>query len=101
MLTTVTGTQRALLPVTYDLQPSRYNPWPLQLQLIWLWCRQHAMIKSLNQSVGYRVVLAIEITKATMNLTEWTGDPCLPTSHPWVKCSQGNQELAAPEIIEV
>lgn len=48
-----------------------------------------------------RDVLAIEITKATMNLTEWTGDPCLPTSHPWVKCSQGNQELAAPEIIEV
>jgi hypothetical protein len=22
-----------------------------------------------------------------MNLTDWTGDPCVPVPHPWVTCS--------------
>jgi hypothetical protein len=31
--------------------------------------------------------LAIEEIKSQMNLTEWTGDPCLPVPHSWVTCS--------------
>ncbi len=33
------------------------------------------------------VALAIEEIKLQMNLTEWTGDPCLPVPHSWVTCS--------------
>ncbi|CAN5975966.1 unnamed protein product [Sphagnum jensenii] len=30
---------------------------------------------------------AIEEIKSSMNLTDWTGDPCVPVPHPWVTCS--------------
>ena len=43
------------------------------------------------------VVLAIEDIKATLNFTEWSGDPCLPSPHPWVVCSTS----APPEITAV
>ncbi|KAH9530805.1 hypothetical protein CY35_19G003400 [Sphagnum magellanicum] len=28
--------------------------------------------------------IAIEEIKSSMNLTDWTGDPCVPVPHPWV-----------------
>ncbi|CAK9869270.1 unnamed protein product [Sphagnum jensenii] len=31
--------------------------------------------------------IAIEEIKSSMNLTDWTGDPCVPVPHPWVTCS--------------
>ncbi|KAH9530799.1 hypothetical protein CY35_19G003100 [Sphagnum magellanicum] len=31
--------------------------------------------------------IAIEEIKLSMNLTDWTGDPCVPVPHPWVTCS--------------
>jgi hypothetical protein len=31
--------------------------------------------------------LVIEEIKSQMNLSEWTGDPCLPVPHSWVTCS--------------
>ncbi|CAK9213835.1 unnamed protein product, partial [Sphagnum troendelagicum] len=31
--------------------------------------------------------IAIEEIKSGMNLTDWTGDPCVPVPHPWVACS--------------
>lgn len=43
------------------------------------------------------VVLAIEDIKASLNFTEWSGDPCLPNPHPWVVCSTS----APPEITAV
>ncbi|CAK9869314.1 unnamed protein product [Sphagnum jensenii] len=30
--------------------------------------------------------IAIEEIKSSMNLTDWTGDPCVPVPHPWVTC---------------
>ncbi|KAG0614721.1 hypothetical protein M758_6G198900 [Ceratodon purpureus] len=48
-----------------------------------------------------RDVLAIENIKATMNLTEWTGDPCLPYPHPWVQCNTSGTVLTPPKIVAV
>ncbi|CAK9266714.1 unnamed protein product [Sphagnum jensenii] len=31
--------------------------------------------------------IAIEEIKSSMNLTDWTGDPCVPVPYPWVTCS--------------
>ncbi|CAK9266671.1 unnamed protein product, partial [Sphagnum jensenii] len=31
--------------------------------------------------------IAIEEIKSSMNLTDWTGDPCVPVPHTWVTCS--------------
>ncbi|CAK9212174.1 unnamed protein product [Sphagnum troendelagicum] len=31
--------------------------------------------------------IAIEEIKSSMNLTDWTGDPCIPVPYPWVTCS--------------
>ncbi|CAM6069234.1 unnamed protein product [Sphagnum tenellum] len=31
--------------------------------------------------------IAIEEIKSSMNLNDWTGDPCVPVPHPWVTCS--------------
>ena len=30
---------------------------------------------------------AIEAIKMDMNLTEWTGDPCVPVPHNWLNCT--------------
>ncbi|CAM6065270.1 unnamed protein product [Sphagnum tenellum] len=44
--------------------------------------------------------LAIEEIKLNhSNLANWTGDPCVPTPHPWVTCSTSNS--TAPIITEV
>ncbi|CAK9212198.1 unnamed protein product [Sphagnum troendelagicum] len=32
--------------------------------------------------------IAIEEIKSSMNLTDWTGDPCVPVPYPWVTCSR-------------
>ncbi|KAH8931031.1 hypothetical protein BDL97_19G000800 [Sphagnum fallax] len=32
--------------------------------------------------------IAIEEIKSSMNLTDWTGDPCVPVPHTWVTCSR-------------
>ncbi|KAH8936949.1 hypothetical protein BDL97_17G112500 [Sphagnum fallax] len=31
--------------------------------------------------------IAIEEIKSSTNLTDWTGDPCVPVPYPWVTCS--------------
>ncbi|CAK9213890.1 unnamed protein product [Sphagnum troendelagicum] len=41
------------------------------------------MAKMTNNQDG----IAIEEIKSSMNLTDWTGDPCVPVPHPWVTCS--------------
>ncbi|KAH9532386.1 hypothetical protein CY35_19G090500 [Sphagnum magellanicum] len=44
--------------------------------------------------------LAIEEIKLSYsNLANWTGDPCVPTPHPWVTCSTSSS--TAPIITEV
>ncbi|CAK9213741.1 unnamed protein product [Sphagnum troendelagicum] len=44
-------------------------------------------------------VLAIENIKLSYtNLANWTGDPCVPTPHPWVTCSTSD---TAPIITQV
>ncbi|CAK9267603.1 unnamed protein product [Sphagnum jensenii] len=44
--------------------------------------------------------LAIEEIKLSQsNLANWTGDPCVPTPHPWVTCSTSGS--TAPIITEV
>jgi hypothetical protein len=43
--------------------------------------------------------IAIEEIKSTMNLTDWTGDPCVPVPHPWVICSTDmNSVLSIPAV---
>jgi hypothetical protein len=47
-----------------------------------------------------RAALAIEEIKLShSNLANWTGDPCVPTPHPWVTCSTSGS--TAPIITEV
>jgi hypothetical protein len=43
--------------------------------------------------------LAIEEIKLSYNLTDWTGDPCVPIPHAWIACSFGSNSV--PSIIEV
>jgi hypothetical protein len=43
--------------------------------------------------------LTIEEIKLSYNLTDWTGDPCLPFPHAWIACSYGSNSV--PSIIEV
>lgn len=43
------------------------------------------------------VALAIEAVKSSMNLGEWSGDPCLPTPHSWLTCEQ----VSSPYILTV
>ncbi|CAM6012363.1 unnamed protein product [Sphagnum balticum] len=43
--------------------------------------------------------LAIEEIKSSYNLTDWTGDPCVPIPHAWVTCSFGSN--SGPSITEV
>ncbi|KAH9535432.1 hypothetical protein CY35_17G053100 [Sphagnum magellanicum] len=43
---------------------------------------------------------AIEEIKSSMNLTEWTGDPCLPYPHAWINCSISSNS-ASPSILSV
>ncbi|CAM6043068.1 unnamed protein product [Sphagnum compactum] len=43
--------------------------------------------------------LAIEEIKSIYNLTDWSGDPCLPFPHPWVTCGFDSQSI--PSIIGV
>jgi Leucine-rich repeat (LRR) protein len=44
--------------------------------------------------------LAIEDIKSCLNLTEWTGDPCLPYPHSWLTCNNVNM-TTSPSIIAV
>ncbi|CAK9266720.1 unnamed protein product, partial [Sphagnum jensenii] len=37
--------------------------------------------------------IAIEEIKSSMNLTDWTGDPCVPVPHPWVTCSTNTNSV--------
>ncbi|CAK9869304.1 unnamed protein product [Sphagnum jensenii] len=37
--------------------------------------------------------IAIEEIKSNMNLTDWTGDPCVPVPHPWVTCSTNTNSV--------
>ncbi|KAG0588640.1 hypothetical protein KC19_2G258400 [Ceratodon purpureus] len=41
---------------------------------------------------------AIEAIKKSMNLTEWTGDPCLPVPHSWVTCNLPGPMLQLPRV---
>ncbi|CAK9212186.1 unnamed protein product [Sphagnum troendelagicum] len=43
--------------------------------------------------------IAIEEIKSSMNLTDWTGDPCVPVPYPWVTCSTDSNFL--PSITAV
>jgi hypothetical protein len=36
---------------------------------------------------------AIESFKETLNLTSWTGDPCVYTSYNWITCSDNTESL--------
>ncbi|CAK9212180.1 unnamed protein product [Sphagnum troendelagicum] len=36
---------------------------------------------------NYQDAIAIEEIKSSMNLTDWTGDPCVPVPHAWLACS--------------
>jgi hypothetical protein len=36
---------------------------------------------------GVHAAITIAEIKSSMNLTDWTGDPCVPVPHPWVTCS--------------
>ncbi|CAK9212168.1 unnamed protein product, partial [Sphagnum troendelagicum] len=36
---------------------------------------------------NYQDAITIAEIKSSMNLTDWTGDPCVPVPHPWVTCS--------------
>ncbi|KAH9536338.1 hypothetical protein CY35_17G102100 [Sphagnum magellanicum] len=45
------------------------------------------------------VALTIEEIKLSYNLTEWTGDPCVPIPHAWVTCSFDTNSV--PSLIEV
>jgi Leucine-rich repeat (LRR) protein len=47
-----------------------------------------------------RDALAIEDIKSCLNLTEWTGDPCLPYPHSWLTCNNVNM-TTSPSIIAV
>ena len=31
--------------------------------------------------------LAVEQIETSLNLKDWTGDPCVPVPHTWVNCS--------------
>jgi hypothetical protein len=37
--------------------------------------------------------LAIAKIKSSMNLTDWTGDPCVPVPHAWVTCTLDNNSV--------
>jgi hypothetical protein len=39
--------------------------------------------------------LAIEAVKSSMNLGNWSGDPCLPSPHPWLTCDN----ISSPYIL--
>lgn len=42
--------------------------------------------------------LAIDAIKVnTSSLSVWTGDPCLPSPHPWVTC--GTSDLSSHPVI--
>jgi hypothetical protein len=41
---------------------------------------------------------AIESFKETLNLTSWTGDPCVYTSYNWITCSDNTE---SPRIATV
>ncbi|CAM6041542.1 unnamed protein product [Sphagnum compactum] len=36
---------------------------------------------------------AIEEIKSSMNLTDWTGDPCVPVPYPWLTCSKDTNSI--------
>jgi hypothetical protein len=43
-----------------------------------------------------------EIKSAYMDqLAEWTGDPCVPYPHPWVRCSSVDVTVTNPSILAV
>jgi len=46
----------------------------------------------------YCAALAIEDIEKKLNLTEWTGDPCLPTPHSWIGCIPPDVTTPAPQI---
>ncbi|KAH9530783.1 hypothetical protein CY35_19G002800 [Sphagnum magellanicum] len=43
--------------------------------------------------------IAIEEIKSSMNLTDWTGDPCVPVPYRWVTCSKDSNSV--PSITAV
>ncbi|KAH8936918.1 hypothetical protein BDL97_17G111600 [Sphagnum fallax] len=36
---------------------------------------------------NYQDAITIAEIKSSMNLTDWTGDPCVPVPYPWITCS--------------
>lgn len=66
----------------------------------WWWTYQHWVFVCASVCVCVCTALAIEDIKSCLNLTEWTGDPCLPYPHSWLTCNNVNM-TTSPSIIAV
>ncbi|CAK9869262.1 unnamed protein product [Sphagnum jensenii] len=45
--------------------------------------------------------IAIEEIKSSTNLTDWTGDPCVPVPYPWVTCSKDSNFVPSITAVEL
>jgi len=75
-----------LMPVTGSINPPLVSGAEL-----------FAKYPSLTPPTNFGDAAAIETIKTALNLTSWSGDPCLPVPYDWIGCGS----TASPRVVQV
>jgi hypothetical protein len=61
-------------------------------------CTSVLVFQVANKLMNLVAASAIDIIKSSMNLVDWSGDPCLPTPYSWLTCENND---SSPDILAV